>query len=135
GKCSPVHFFWGSFGLACSRFPGRRAPPLPGADRMNREAYSHEVESAGFWPGDERFPEAAYYSYASPAPAGFATARVEPAGAFWHAEMNIFVLPYELVRQSPDPRATLLAFWRSTYDAAADLGGWDRAALERPPAR
>ncbi len=132
GKCSPVHFFWGSFDLACSRFSGRRAPVAPGTDRVTREAYSHEVASAGFWPGDDRFPEPAFYAYAAPAPLGYASATVAPAGAFWHDGLQNFLLPYELVRRSGDPRAALLAFFQSSYDAAAELGGWDRAALERP---
>lgn len=136
GKSSPVHFFWGAFDLAVTRFSGRRAPRHPGGipncpDRVMVEAYSHEVESAGFWPGDARFAEAAFYAYAYPEPEGFAAATVAPAAARYDTTLREFILPYEAVRRSPDPRRDVLAFLQSTYDAAADLAGWDRRALER----
>jgi hypothetical protein len=131
GKCSPVHFFWGSFDLAVTRFSGRPAPPKPEADAITREAYSHEVSSVGWWPGDDRLPEPSYYSYAAPEPAGFRTAKVAPPETYYNEALGGFYLPYDVVRQSNDPEATLLAFCQSTYDAAADLGGWDREALER----
>jgi len=136
GKSSPVHFFWGGFDLAATRFSGRPAPPHPGgiphvADWVMREAYSHEVSSAGFWPGSPQAPQEAFYAYAYPEPPGFSTAAVRPAAAFYHQEMREFFLPYEAVRSAPDPAATLLEFLQSTYEAAADHGGWDRAALER----
>jgi len=135
GKASPVHFFWGSFDLAVTRFSGRRAPLHPGgvpnlADAVAREAYSHEVSSAGFWPGGGGYDEAAFYSYAYPAPDGFAGARVQPDAAFWSKELGEFLLPYEAVRNARDPDAALMAFLQSTYDAAADLAKWDRANLE-----
>jgi hypothetical protein len=138
GKCSPVHFFWGSFDLAVTRFSGREAPPHPGGvpnlpDRVAREAYSHEVSSAGFWPGGGGVDHAAFYAYAYPAPAGFAEARVEPAGASWSKELGEFVLPYDEVRTAASPDEALLAFLRSTYEAAAGLAHWDRVALEREP--
>ena len=134
GKCSPVHFFWGSFDLAVTRFSGRRAPQHPGGvphlpDAVAREAYSQEVSSLGFWPGNEAMPEPIFYSYAYPAPPGFAEAKVQPAAATFNAQLKEFVLPYEAVRQSATPDQTLLDFARSTYDAASTLGGWDRAAL------
>jgi hypothetical protein len=132
GKCSPVHFFWGSFDLAVTRFSGRAAPLHPGGipglpDAITREAYSHEVSSAGFWPGNDAYPQAAFYSYAYPAPEGFSAAAIEPAGAVWAAEMGEWLLPYEVVRTAKDPDAALLRFLETTYRAAADLGGWDRA--------
>jgi hypothetical protein len=135
GKASPVHFFWGSFDLAVTRFSGRTAPPHPGGvpglpDSVAREAYSHEVSSAGFWPGGGPIDYAAFYSYAYPAPPGFADARVRPADAFFSKELGEFILPYDAVRAARDPQALLLEFLQSTYDAAADLGGWNRAALE-----
>ena len=135
GKSSPVHFFWGSFDIAVTRFSGRRAPPHPGgapglSDVVMREAYSHEVSSAGFWPGGGATDYAAFYSYAYPEPAGFRTSRVVPDGAVYHAAIGEFLLPYEAVRAAPDPDAALLAFLQSTYVAAADAGKWDRAALE-----
>jgi hypothetical protein len=138
GKASPVHFFWGSFDLAVTRFSGRRAPRHPGGvpglpDAVTREAYSHEVSSAGFWPGSDAFPEPAFYSYAYPAPAGFGEAPVAPEAARFDASLGEFVLPYEAVRTAPDPEAALMAFLQSTYDAAAALGDWDRAALECTP--
>jgi len=131
GKCSPVHFFWGSFDLAVTRFSGRRAPEREGADAMMREAYSHEVSSVGFWPGDPRLPHASFFSYAAPEPEGFRSARIVPAAAYYNAGLGGFYLHYDDVRQSSDPRGDLLSFCQSTYAAAADAGGWDRAALER----
>jgi hypothetical protein len=135
GKVSPVHFFWGSFDLAVTRFSGRTAPPHPGgaphvADWVMREAYSHEVSSAGFWPGGPQ-AEALFYSYAYPVPEGFAAAPVRPEGARYDRDLGEFVLPYEVLRRLPDPDAALLEFLQSTYEAAAGLGAWDRAALER----
>jgi hypothetical protein len=136
GKVSPVHFFWGSFDLAVTRFSGRTAPPHPGGvpnlpDAVAREAYSHEVSSAGFWPGGGGvLNEPAFYCYAYPAPEGFAAARVRPAGAYFHQTLGEFILPYEAVRTAPDPERTLIDFLQSTYEAAADLAKWDRAALE-----
>ncbi|MBB4040121.1 hypothetical protein GGR34_001772 [Microvirga flocculans] len=134
GKSSPVHFFWGSFDLAVTRFSGRHAPPHPGSvpglpDAVTREAYSHEVSSAGFWPGSDAYPQAAFYSYAYPEPPGFRDAHVTPGAAF-DAALGEFILPYDAVRQAGDPDATLLDFLTATYRAAADAGGWDRAALE-----
>jgi hypothetical protein len=131
GKCSPVHFFWGSFDLAVTRFSGRRAPEREGADAVTREAYSHEVISHGFWPGGAAFPHAAYYSYAAPEPAGLKTAHVRPADAFYSTEMSEFLLRYEDVRRAASPAGALAEFLQSTYDAGADLAKWDRAALER----
>jgi Family of unknown function (DUF5996) len=136
GKTSPVHLFWGSFDLATTRFSGRPAPRHPGGipalpDAVTREAYSHEVSSAGFWPGGGGpvdYP--AFYSYAYPVPAGFAEARVEPDGAFFHPGLGEFLLPYETVRSSGDSQSTLLRFLETTYEAAAELGHWDRDALE-----
>jgi hypothetical protein len=130
GKCSPVHFFWGSFDLAVTRFSGRPAPPRPGADLITREAYSHEVSSAGFWPG-AGLGRAAFYSYAAPEPPGFSSRPVKPAAAFYHPEMKEFLLMYDDVRSAPNSKATLLDFFQDTYEAAAELGGWDRAALEK----
>ncbi len=135
GKVSPVHFFWGSFDLAVTRFSGRRAPPHPGGvpglpDAVAREAYSHEVSSAGFWPGGGAIDYPAFYSYAYPAPEGFAAARVRPDAAFWSKDLGEFILPYDAVRTALQPEAALMAFLQSTYDAAADLGRWDRHALE-----
>jgi hypothetical protein len=132
GKASPVHFFWGSFDLAVTRFSGRRAPPPPpSVDRVTREAYSHEVSSAGFWPGDYRFTKPAFYSYAAPEPEGFAAQKVRPPAAFYNPELKNFLLLYDDVRTAASPRATLMEFLQSTYDAAANLGKWDRKALER----
>jgi hypothetical protein len=131
GKASPVHFFWGSFDLAVTRFSGRRAPERPGADRMTREAYSHEVSSVGFWPGDGTTRYPCFYAYAAPEPAGFSTAPVRPATASYAPTLSEFLLPYDDVRQAASPRAALLDFCRSTYEAAANLGRWDREALER----
>jgi hypothetical protein len=133
GKCSPVHFFWGSFDLAVTRFSGRRAPPRPGADRVTREAYSHEVSSCGFWPGTPGGPvqEPAYYAYMAPVPPGFADAAVGPSAASYHRALGEFILPYAAVRTAADPDAALLEFAQSTYAAGATLANWDRAALER----
>ena len=136
GKASPVHFFWGSFDLAVTRFSGRKAPLHPGgvphlADNVTREAYSHEVSSAGFWPGGGGvIDEPAYYSYAYPTPAGFSDAKVKPAAASFNTTLGEFVLPYEAVRTAADPAGMLMDFLQSTYQAAADLGKWDRSALE-----
>jgi hypothetical protein len=131
GKCSPVHFFWGSFDLAVSRFSGRLAPPREGPAFM-REAYSHEVISHGFWPGSGPILEPAFYAYAVPEPEGLKTARVGPDGAYYHAEMNEFILPYEAARTARSPEAAIAEFLDSTYAAAATLGRWDRPALDRP---
>jgi hypothetical protein len=133
GKSSPVHFFWGSFDLAVTRFSGRPAPPREGP-AFAREAYSHEVISHGFWPGSGPLPEAAFYAYAAPEPSGFKEARVEPAGAYYHSELGEFILPYEAVRSAVDPEASIRMFVDSTYSQAADLAEWDRDALERGPA-
>jgi hypothetical protein len=135
GKASPIHFFWGAADLAVTRFSGRRAPLHPGGiphlpDAVTREAYSHEVSSAGFWAGDERTPHPSFYSYAYPTPPGFADAPVAPGEARFDATPGEFLLPYDAVRNAADPEATLLVFLQSTYDAAADLAHWDRAALE-----
>ena len=132
GKVSPVHFFWGSFDLAVTRFSGRRAPEREGADAITREAYSHEVSSVGFWPGIQGGPDASFYSYAAPSPAGYSAARVRPEAARWDAGMGEFLLAYEDVRKSGMPVRSLLEFCRSTYQAAARFGQWDRGALERP---
>ncbi len=136
GKVSPVHFFWGSFDLAVTRFSGRRAPLHPGGvpglpDAVAREAYSHEVSSAGFWPGNDVFPVAAFYSYAYPEPPGFRD-RTVPEGARFEGQLGEFILPYATVRRSPEPDALVLDFLASTYTAAAEAGGWDRGQLECP---
>jgi len=131
GKCSPVHFFWGSFDLAVTRFSGRRAPERPGADSITRESYSHEVISHGWWPGGGPFNEPAFYAYAAPEPPGLKTAAVKPAAAFYSQEFSEFILPYEAVRTAASPEDDLRAFLRTTYDAAASLGNWNRAELER----
>jgi hypothetical protein len=136
GKCSPVHLFWGAMDLAVTRFSGRTAPEHPGGipnlpDPVTREAYSHEVSSCGFWPGTPPVDYPAYYSYAYPAPAGFSEARVGPDGAFYSTDFGEFILPYDVVRTASNPDATLLQFLQSTYEAAATLAHWDRAALER----
>ena len=142
GKCSPVHFFWGSFDLAVTRFSGRPAPPHPGGiphlpDTVTREAYAQEVSSVGFWPGNAASPTPLYYSYAYPEPAGFAEAKVRPAEANYYAPLHEFVLPYDAVREARSPDETLLDFAQTVYDAASSLGKWDRAALEeaklKPP--
>jgi len=136
GKASPVHFFWGGFDLATSRFSGRMAPPHPGGiphvgDWVMREAYSHEVASAGFWPGNDAFPQAAFYAYVYPEPAGYATRSVRPTEGYYDTNLREFVLPYEAVRTRVSPETAVLEFLQSTYDAAADLASWDRPALER----
>ena len=131
GKSSPVHFFWVSFDLAVTRFSGR-LNPAPAGSKMMREAYSHEVSSCGFWPGDRRYPEPAFYSYALPAPAGFAEQRAQPEKAYWDTKLGEFLLRYDDVRSDAKPRQGVLDFCQSTYGIAADLGKWDRAALERP---
>jgi Family of unknown function (DUF5996) len=131
GKSSPVHFFWGGFDLAVTRFSGRRAPPIPGADAITREGYSHEVSSVGWWPGDGAMSGPAFYAYASPEPPGFASAPVRPAGAAYDTAAGQFRLSYDAVRRAASPRAAILDFCQSTYEAAATLGKWDRAALER----
>ena len=131
GKVSPVHFFWGSFDLAVTRFSGRKAPERPGADPITREAYSHEVSSAGFWPGGGDIKGPAFYSYAAPEPAGFAEQPVRPQKAFYHPQLKEFLLMYDDVRSAADPKATLMEFLQSTYEAAANCAKWDRKALER----
>jgi hypothetical protein len=133
GKVSPVHFFWGSFDLAVTRFSGRRAPERPDADSITREAYSHEVSSVGFWPGTGEMSGPAFYSYATPEPKGFRDARVQPDAAGYDAGLGEFLLAYDDVRAAKSPSAELLAFCESTYDAAAELGEWDRQMLERTP--
>jgi len=130
GKSSPVHFFWGSFDLAVTRFSGRPAPERPGADSITREAYSHEVSSVGFWPGIGN-QDATFYSYAAPEPPAFKTAPVQPAAARYDPQLSEFILPYEAARTAPSPSASLLAFCQSTYEAAANLAHWDRKSLER----
>jgi hypothetical protein len=132
GKCSPVHFFWGSFDLAVTRFSGRPAPPRPGADAITREAYSHEVSSAGFWPGGGEIKGPAFYSYMAPEPAGFKTHPILPRQAFYHSGMSEFFLMYDDVRQSESPHALLMEFLQTTYEAGANLAKWDRNALECP---
>jgi hypothetical protein len=131
GKISPVHFFWGSFDLAVTRFSGRRAPERPGVDAITREAYSHEVISAGFWPGNGGYSEAAFYCYAAPVPEGLAEKKVRPGTAQWDAALGEFILKYDDLRREPTPDEALMEFLRSTYDAAADAAKWDRAALDR----
>ena len=138
GKASPVHFFWGSFDLAVTRFSGRRAPRHPGgvphlADAVACEAYSHEVSSAGFWPGSGAIDYPAFYSYAYPEPAGYRTTKAKPDAAFFHETLGEFILPYDAVRSAADPDQALLDFLQSTYEAAANAAKWDRAALECPP--
>jgi len=136
GKCSPVHYFWGACDLAVTRFSGRPAPQHPGGipnlpDWITREAYSHEVSSAGFWPGGGPLPYPIFYSYAYPEPPGFSSATVRPAGASYTPDLREFILPYDEVRKAENPDAVLLEFLQTTYDAAANLGRWDRQALER----
>ena len=138
GKASPVHFFWGSFDLAVTRFSGRRAPRHPGgvphlADAVASEAYSHEVSSAGFWPGNGAIDYPAFYSYAYPEPSGFRATKVKPDAAFFHETMGEFILPYDAVRSAADPEQALLDFLQSTYEAAANAATWDRNALECTP--
>ena len=135
GKCSPVHFFWGSFDLAVTRFSGRPAPPHPGGvphlpDEITREAYSQEVSSLGFWPGNAAAPTPLFYSYAYPEPPGFAQAKIRPDAAFYEAKLREFILPYDAVRSAEKPDEVLLEFAQSAYDAASKLGKWDRDALE-----
>jgi hypothetical protein len=131
GKCSPVHFFWGSFDLAVTRFSGRPAPERPGANTITREAYWQEVSSVGFWPGSGTVRDAAFYSYMAPAPQGFSAAQVRPPAAFYDQNVGEFLLMYDEVRRAADPRAALLEFCQSTYEAGASLAHWDRAGLER----
>ena len=131
GKSSPVHFFWGSFDLAVTRFSGRPAPPKPEADVITREAYSHEVISHGWWPGQGPLGSAAFYSYTAPAPEGLGEAKVQPEHAYYNSEMGLFLLLYEDVRNAASPEQTLMDFLESTYEAGANLANWDRAALER----
>ena len=131
GKCSPVHFFWGSFDVAVTRFSGDRAPERPQADSITREAYSHAVISHGFWPGSGPVREAAFYAYAAPEPAGLKSATVKPAAAYYHVDLSEFILPYEAVRAASSPADELRAFLESTYDRAAGLAGWNRSVLER----
>ena len=133
GKNSPVHFFWGSFDLCVTRFSGRRAPEREGADLITREAYSHEVISAGFWPGGGEIKGAAFYTYAAPEPAGYGQSAVRPAQAFYHPQMKEFFLMYDDVRLAPSPREALLDFLQTTYEAGANLVKWDRTELERTP--
>ncbi len=140
GKASPVHFFWGSFDIAVTRFSGRGAPPFTGtapglAPEVMREAYSHECSSAGFWPGGPSLDYPAFYSYAYPATKDFASRAVQPRGAFFSEKLGEFLLPYDEVRKATEPEATLMAFLESTYEAAADTAAWDRKALERPQGR
>src|SRR5271167_843988 len=134
GKASPVHFFWGSFDLAATRFSGRVAPARPGADPITTEAYSHEVSSAGFWPGGSGVEGAAFYAYAAPEPPGFAKYRVKPEKAFYHPQLREYLLMYDDVRTADSPRDFLTQFLQTTYDAAAILGKWDRKSLERSAA-
>jgi len=131
GKVSPTHFFWGAFDLAVTRFSGRRAPERPGADSITREGYSHEVSSAGIWPGGGNIAGPAFYSYAAPEPPGFAERKVRPQAAFYHPQLKEFLLMYDDVRTADSPKAALMEFLQSTYDAAADLANWDRKNLER----
>ena len=132
GKCSPVHFFWGSFDLAVTRFSGRRAPDRPGADNVTRDAYSHEASSVGWWPGSDAFPQAAFYSYTAPEPAGLPESKIKPGAAHYDTALHEFILAYDDARIAPDPKSALLDFCQSTYEAAANLANWDRASLDRP---
>jgi len=131
GKVSPVHFFWGSFDLAVTRFSGRPAPPRPGADKIQREAYSHEVISAGFWPGNGGYGAAAFYCYAAPVPEGLADTKIQPDTAGWDKALGEFVFKYDVVRALAAPEKAVMEFLESSYSAAADVARWDRAALER----
>jgi len=131
GKCSPVHFFWGSFDLAVTRFSGRRAPEKPEADAITREGYSHEVISCGFWPGDRRFKNAAFYSYTAPSPLGLANESVRPHGAYWDPGFAEFILKYDDARAFQPVETAILDFCQSTYEAGAKLANWDRSSLER----
>jgi len=131
GKCSPLHFFWGGFDLALTRFSGRRAPARPDADAMTRESYSHEVISHGFWPGGGPVSDAAFYAYAAPEPAGFESSSVRPAAAVYNTDLGIFILPYDAVRRSSTREEDLMSFLKTTYEAGATLANWNRAELER----
>jgi hypothetical protein len=131
GKCSPVHFFWGSFDLAVTRFSGRPAPPRPDADPITREAYSHEVISHGWWPGQGPLGKAAFYSYTAPAPDGLSAAPIRPDKAFWSNDLSEFLMYYDDVRTAANPDEALMDFLQSTYEAGANLANWDRASLER----
>lgn len=131
GKCSPVHFFWGSFDLAVTRFSGKPAPPRPDADVITREAYSHEAISHGWWPGQGPLGKPAYYSYTAPAPDGLAAAPLKPERAYYSQDLSEYVLLYDDVRTAADPDGALMDFLQSTYEAGANLANWDRAALER----
>lgn len=131
GKSSPIHFFWGSFDLALSFFSGRRAPEGPGTDHITQEAYSHEVISCGFWPGDDRFPTPAFYSYTAPVPAGIEMVSLLPTAGFYNSQLGEFLLPYDDVRSASSPEQMLLKFFQRTYEAGATLAHWDREALER----
>jgi hypothetical protein len=131
GKCSPVHFFWGSFDLAVTRFSGRPAPPRPDADPITREAYSHEVISHGWWPGQGPLGKPAFYSYTAPAPEGLSNAPLRPEKAFWSNELSEYLMYYDDVRNAPNPDEALMEFLQSTYEAGANLAKWDRASLER----
>jgi hypothetical protein len=131
GKVSPVHFFWGSFDLAVTRFSGRPAPERQGADKITKDAYSHEEISAGWWPGGGVVEDAAFYAYAAPEPAGFRESAVRPAKAYYNTQLGEFILPYEDARNAPNPKASLMEFLETTYTAGAELGHWDRLALEK----
>jgi hypothetical protein len=131
GKSSPVHFFWGSFDLAVTRFSGRRAPQKEGVDPITREAYSHEVASCGFWPGDRRFKNASYYAYSAPSPPGLDGEAVRPQAAYWDRQLGEFIFKYEDARATPAPDQAVLEFCQSAYEAGAKLAQWDRASLER----
>jgi hypothetical protein len=133
GKCSPVHFFWGSFDLAVSRFSGRRAPQRAGADAMTQEGYSHEVSSCGFWPGDRRFKNAAFYAYIAPSPAGLDKESIRPKAAYFDTQLGEFIFKYDDLRADSAPEQSLPEFCQSTYEAGANLAHWDREALERTP--
>src|SRR5580704_4817192 len=133
GKCSPVHFFWGSFDLSVSRFSGRRAPQRAGADAMTQEGYSHEVSSCGFWPGDRRFKNAAFYAYIAPSPAGLDKESIRPKAAYFDTQLGEFIFKYDDLRADLAPEQSLLEFCQSTYEAGAKLAHWDREALERTP--
>jgi hypothetical protein len=131
GKSSPVHFFWGSFDLAVTRFSGQRVPQKDGVDPVTREAYSHEVTSCGFWPGDRRFKEPAFYAYSAPVPPGLDKEPVRPAAAYWDGQFGEFILKYDDARAAASPRGAILDFCQSAYEAGAKLAHWDREALER----
>jgi len=131
GKCSPVHFFWGSFDLAVTRFSGRRAPQKEGVDAMTREAYSHEVTSCGWWPGNRVFPHPAFYAYSAPVPPGLDAEPVRPAAAYWDRQLGEFILKYDDARTAPSPEQAILDFCQSAYEAGAKRAQWDRASLER----